>query len=344
MADPIFKRLEFHLVYACPQACVFCSEEDRMAAFKDQPVSLREAAEVLALKRREGFDHVTFTGGEPTLYPRFAELLRYSKRIGFRTYVTTNGNTLGPAPFAHKTLPWLDELCFSVHGPNREIHDGATGDRGSFGLLKRALETVETMPYRPYVLANFVVTPVNVGALADTLRFVSRFKKVRHFLVSNLASEGGGKHHYRDLAVPLKRIAREAPALIRLARTSGITLRFFGVPTCILGPGNEEYANDFQWSPRATIERKRDADGHVGLVEIRGWTPTRGRIQTDKCGNCVYNRLCPGLFERYYREFGDAELSPVMTGSVAAGLGRGMALRSDEETNFWPQGAPAWPG
>ena len=69
MKEALFKRLEFHLTYTCPQACVFCSEEDRMAAFKEHPVSLREAVTVLSAKRKEGFDHVTFTGVEPTIYP-----------------------------------------------------------------------------------------------------------------------------------------------------------------------------------------------------------------------------------------------------------------------------------
>lgn len=308
-----------------------------MAAFKDHPVSLKEAVEVLAAKRREGFDHVTFTGGEPTIYPHFDKLLRFSKRIGYKTYVTTNGNTLAFETFGRKALPHLDEICFSVHGPNAEVHDGATGDRGSFKLLERALSKVDALPYEPYVLVNFVVTPVNVESLPETFRFAARFKKVRHFLVSNLASEGGGKHHYRELSVPLSRIAGQVPALVKIAQDTGVVLRFFGVPTCILGPGNEAYANDFQWSPRATVERKRDAQGRVGLVEIRGWTPTRGRLQTDKCRPCVYKELCPGVFDRYYREFGDTELSPILEGSVPEGLGRGMPLRADEEVNFWVQ-------
>ncbi len=329
-----FRRLEFHLTYTCPQACVFCSEEDRMAAFKDHPVSLREAADALALKRKEGFDHVTFTGGEPTIYPRFDQLLRFAKRIGYTTYVTTNGNTLAFEKFARKTLPYLDEICLSVHGHDAKTHDGATGDAGSFALLERALAVIDRQPFEPYVLINFVVTPVNVAALPATLRFVTRFKKVKHFLVSNLASEGGGKHHYRELAVPLARLGEEVPELVRLAKKTGTVLRFFGVPTCILGVGNEAYANDFQWSPRATIERKRDAAGRVGLVEIRGWTPTRGRVQTRKCAPCLYNKLCPGVFERYNEEFGDAELAPISEGKVPQGLGRGLPLKADEEHSF----------
>lgn len=335
-----FRRLEFHLTYTCPQACVFCSEEDRMAAFKDNPVSVREAATVLAQKRREGFDHVTFTGGEPTIYPRFDKLLRFSKRIGYRTYITTNGATMGSEAFARKALPHLDEICFSVHGPDAAVHDGVTGDAGSFRLLERGLRALEASPWRPYVLVNLVVQPGNVAYMAETLRFVSQFRKVRHFLVSNMASEGGGKHHYRELAVPLQRIAREVPGLAALAERTGITLRFFCIPACVLGRGYEAYANDFHWSPRDTVERGSDAAGAVGLVTIRGWTPTRGRLQTPKCAPCLYNKICPGILERYFQEWGDGELDPIVSGLPPAGLGKGRGLTADRQTAFRPRPAP----
>ena len=306
-----------------------------MAAFKDHPVSLKDAVAVLAAKRREGFDHVTFTGGEPTLYPRFDRLLALSCKLGYKTYVTTNGNTLAFDSYARKVLPYLDEICFSMHGPDAAVHDGATGDKGSFRLLEKALENLEKLPWNPYVLINFVATKDNIAALPETFAFASRFKKVRHFLVSNLASEGGGRHHYRELAVPLSSIGRAAPELVRQSRATGITLRFFGVPACALGAEYAEYANDFHWSPRATVERKREADGRVGLVEIRGWTPTRGRAQTPRCAPCIYHELCPGVFERYLQEFGDAEIVPIREGAVSESFGRGQPLKTDEESAFW---------
>lgn len=330
----MMERLEFHLTYTCPQACVFCSEEDRMKAFKDHPVSLQEVARVLALKWKEGFRHVTFTGGEPTIYPRFWNVLRCARKLGYATYITTNGNTLAFEGYARKALPYLSEICFSVHGPDAKIHDGATGDKGSFALLHRALQNVEAFSAETYVLVNFVVTPKNIDSLTDTLEFVGQFRKVRHFLVSNLASEGGGKHRYLELAVPLERIGREAPKLAQVADKRGIVLRFFGVPACVLGT-HKRLSNDFHWSPRATIERGRDRQGRVGLVEIRGWTPTRGRVQTEKCAPCSYRRCCPGIFERYRREFGDGELKPVLSGELPAGLKADHPLQADQQTAFW---------
>jgi hypothetical protein len=159
---------------------------------------------------------------------------------------------------------------------------------------------------------------------------------VRHFLVSNLASEGGGKTHYRELAVPLRLIGEQAPELSRAAEAAGIELRFFGVPACALGRGLERYANDFHWSPRATLERKRDASGRVGLVEIRGWTPTRGRRQVRACEDCIYRSHCPGVFERYLAEFGDSEIRPVTQGAVDPSFGRGQPLVPDREAAFRP--------
>lgn len=305
-----------------------------MAAFQKHPVSLKEVARVLALKRKEGFCHVTFTGGEPTIYPRFWNVLRCARKIGYKTYITTNGNTLGAKKQAERLLPHLDEICLSVHGPNAEVHDRATGDGGSFKLVHRALNHLEAYSGNIYVLINFVVTTANVAYLPQTLDYVSRFKKVRHFLVSNLASEGGGRHHYRELAVPLSRIAQEVPALARIADAGGIVLRFFGIPACVLGD-HKDCSNDFYWSPRATIERGVDGQGRVGLVEIQGWTPTRGRTQTEKCKPCIYRRSCPGIFAKYHQEFGDGELKPILTGELPLEHRLEGPLREDQQTLFW---------
>ena len=87
-------RLEFHMAYVCTNRCVFCSEKDRMRRFRRYPITRRAVERVLKEKREEGFQHVTFTGGEPTLFPRFWQVLRFAKDLGYRTLVITNGSAL----------------------------------------------------------------------------------------------------------------------------------------------------------------------------------------------------------------------------------------------------------
>ena len=44
-------RLELHLTYTCPERCVFCSEDHRMAKFNRFPVTWGRGAKVLRTPR-----------------------------------------------------------------------------------------------------------------------------------------------------------------------------------------------------------------------------------------------------------------------------------------------------
>ncbi len=296
-------RLELHLSYACPQACAFCSEAERMALFRDRPVTTREIARVLAEKRRQGFDHLTLTGGEPTAHPDFLGSLRAARSLGYRTYVTSNGIRLAQSSFAARALPLIHELCLSLHG-EREVHERLTGVPGSFERLLEAFRNAKGFA-GVYLLANTVVTAWNWSSLEKILEMVFGLG-ARHWLVSNLAPEGRGALRFRELAVPLADWRRRIPDLARLAEGRG-NLRFFGLPLCVLGP-YQELSNDLYFSPRVTVERAR---GPAGLAETPSPAPTRNRVQPRSCAGCAARRLCGGVFERYAREFGTSELEPV---------------------------------
>ena len=304
----MIRRLEFHISYECPQSCLFCSESSRLARFREFPVRAAEIARVLAVKRRQGFDHLTLTGGEPTLYPGLLGILGAAKRLGFRTYVTSNGGRLAEAEFSRQALPLIDELCLSVHGDTRELHDGLTRCPGSFDRLRQAFSRAASRRGL-FLLTNTVVTRRNWGRLETTLRFILARRGIRHCLLSHVAPEGRGARNYGELAVPFSRWRRRLPGWARLAERRGVVLRVFGLPLCALG-SRRDCSNDLYFSPRVTVERTRLASG-VGLGEIVSLRPTRRRVQPPVCAGCAARQACGGVFRRHVEEFGTAGLRPL---------------------------------
>ena len=126
------KRLELHLTYTCPERCVFCSEEHRMARYREFPVTWGRVATVLRTHATRGVTAVHLTGGEPTIHPRFIDVLKLCKKLGMRTSVGTIGTMLQQPDFAAAAVPHLDEALFSLHGPTAEIHGALAGRDGSF--------------------------------------------------------------------------------------------------------------------------------------------------------------------------------------------------------------------
>lgn len=300
------RRLELHLSYECGQRCAFCSESGRMARWRRSPPTVEESARALVERRRAGFDHVTFTGGEPTEHPGLKVLLALARRLGYRTYVTTNGGRFAERAYARAVLPLVGELCLSVHGRDAAAHDASARASGSFARAMLALENVERYGMETELATNTVATRLNWDGLEDVLALLRSRPKVTRCLVSNAAPEGRAAAAYARLAVPLSEWRARVPALARGFAGAGAVLRFFGLPLCVLG-GRRELSNDVHFSPRATFER-RASGGRPSLAAIESLDASRGRRKAAACASCADAPSCAGVFGRYLDAFGDAEL------------------------------------
>jgi MoaA/NifB/PqqE/SkfB family radical SAM enzyme len=134
------QRLTVELANICNLHCSYCFRaEDNLYSTHAEFFSpellqriLREATEVAGIKR------VTFTGGEPTLHPRFDEVLEVVSAAGVSASFVTNGwhfERVWPTLKAHRTT--LSHIAFSLDGITREVHDKWRG-QGSFDRLIRA--------------------------------------------------------------------------------------------------------------------------------------------------------------------------------------------------------------
>jgi len=303
------RRLELHITYTCPERCAFCSEETRMQTYKRFPVTWGRVARVLREQAARGVRGLHLTGGEPTIHPKFVEICALARKLGMRTSAGTIGTMLSREDFARRALPHLDEALFSLHGPDAATHDALAGREGSFERVTRAIELAQAIaPPRFGLFVNTVITRQNIEALPDTAALAERLG-AKLIVVSNTTPEGAGLERYPDLAVRLADLARVLPQVP--ARLSSATLRYFGVPMCLLG---EHYAlsNDIHWDPRVTVEWQ-SRPGRVVFDGIYSWYPSRKRIHADVCDDCSLARLCTGVFYRYaelWPEETEAALSP----------------------------------
>ncbi|MCK6502836.1 radical SAM protein [Myxococcota bacterium] len=305
----VMQRLELHLTYHCPERCAFCSEEHRMASYRAFPVTWGRVATVLRLHASRGVRSVHFTGGEPTIHPRFVEALQLARRLGMRTSVGTIGTMLSRPDFAERALPWLDEALFSVHGPSAAVHDALAGRVGSFETVTAAMRLARRQPGFG-LFANTVVTARNIEQLPDTVALLGELG-ARLIVVSNLTAEGGGFDRFTELAPRLADLARILPLLP--ARAPDAVLRFFGVPMCLLGP-HWSCSNDLHWDPRVTVEWQ-SVPGKVAFAGIYSWAPDRKRTHVPACEGCARREVCMGVNDLYALSFQTDELRPFSGGA-----------------------------
>lgn len=301
----VMERLELHLTYACPERCVFCSEEHRMAVYAPYSVTWGRVAKTLRLHASRGVKAVHFTGGEPTIHPKFVEACMLARKLGMRTSIGTIGTMIADRAFAERAIPWLDEALFSLHGPNAEINDAMTRRQGSFEQTTQAMRNALAVNPDFDLFVNIVCTKHNVDHVPETAALAASMG-AKLIVVSNTTPEGGGFDKYRELGLPLSKIAEVMPKVPPAA--PGAIIRFFGMPMCLLG-AFDTLSNDLHWDPRVTVEWA-SKPGKVVFEGQYNWTPDRRRERVEACRTCTRNQVCMGIYDRYAELYDTSELRP----------------------------------
>lgn len=121
-------RVGLHVTDRCQLDCDHCSRDPAQ-----QPVDLDLAVieRVLRSARARGAEHVSMTGGEPTLHPRFPEILDLVASLGMTWDIVSNGRRF------ERLARWLDEaparkdacrlVMLSMDGATDEVHDRIRG-------------------------------------------------------------------------------------------------------------------------------------------------------------------------------------------------------------------------
>jgi molybdenum cofactor biosynthesis enzyme MoaA len=156
------------LTFTCNNRCVFCLDSrNHDGAMRDREDVRRQMVD----GRRSGATRLILSGGEPTMHPGFVDFIRLGRRLGYRKVQTvTNGRLFSYPSFLERCLDaGLDEITFSVHGPNAKVHDALVGVKGAFEDEMRGLRAA-LADGRPIVNIDVVVNRGNVRHLPEMLR------------------------------------------------------------------------------------------------------------------------------------------------------------------------------
>jgi len=165
------KKHWVRLSRACNNKCIFCLD------YRSQNNTVY-SYNYLCRKIKSGFNpqadykqRLILSGGEPTINPNFIKAVEYGKKIGFDKIQTiTNGRM-----FCYKDFIFLakkaglDEITFSLHGNNSQLHDKLTDIPGSFSQALQGLKNALSLKF--IVNVDIVVNKQNFQELLEIIKF-----------------------------------------------------------------------------------------------------------------------------------------------------------------------------
>ncbi|MBZ4189636.1 radical SAM protein [Niabella beijingensis] len=148
-----FRTIQLHPTRRCNLCCRHC--------YSSSSPHLKDTIDLDALKRflkyayGQGFNNLSLSGGEPLLYRDLEPLLRYSKELGYKNSMATNGMLLRSEKNKN-ILQYLDLVAVSIDG-QPPLHDYIRGQEGAFEKMMSGVAVLQQLQ-KPFGFIH-TVTP-----------------------------------------------------------------------------------------------------------------------------------------------------------------------------------------
>lgn len=146
----------WNLTNLCNEECIYCFRELAEAA---RP--LEDNLTILDKLYNIGVDSITFAGGEPLIYDGIKDLMAYSKGLGIKNCLITNGKRLTKENLG-EYLENVDKLTFSIDTPDEYVNDNIGRGKEHYKHIKELLPCIKEQFPHIRLEINSVATSMNL--------------------------------------------------------------------------------------------------------------------------------------------------------------------------------------
>ncbi|NLF01009.1 MAG: radical SAM protein [Anaerolineales bacterium] len=324
---------EIALTYRCQNRCFFCyasSPERGRVVPEMTPEQVCTVLDKIVDQAR--VPSVSFTGGEPTLYPQLPELIAHARGRGLRTNLITNGIRCAEEAYvARLTEAGLHSAQVSLEAGDATVHDAVVGNPGAFEATLRSVRTLKAAGIHTHT--NTTINTRNLEALPALIDLLADMGQP--YLSMNMVIRTGGAVGVPDITY--ERIGEVVLALKERANGYGMRFVWYSpVPYCLLNPVANELgsqscsaadgllsiAPDGRVLPCSSFEQGIGNLLHEDFQEI--WDRRVARYWRNKeflppgCRECEMVDICCGACPLYWDEQGTfREIAPYLTDTPA---------------------------
>jgi cyclic pyranopterin phosphate synthase len=250
----------------------------------------------LARGRDDGFDAVSFTGGEPTIRRDLVGLVRAARARGFEDVkVQTNGLLLAHEPNVDRLIEaGVTRFHVSIHTHVAEKYDALVRREGAFPLMEAGLANLARRGGVD-LTADVIMKTDTLPRLGDAVAWLDAHgvRQIDLWFVSLTDGNAGN-------VASLPRMTDAAAAMNDVfAAFPSSRIRSLHVPRCLLGAGVSH-----AWDPGAEGVRVVSPDAVFDLKDSK----LAGSVHVPACEGCAHRPICPGVRRDYLDVYGDGEI------------------------------------
>jgi cyclic pyranopterin phosphate synthase len=287
--------LDVILGYDCNVACDYCTISPEMRA---RSLATRAVVAELRRGRSDGYDRVSFTGGEPTIRSDLLPLVREAARLGYEDIkVQSNALLFTPPNVARLADAGCNRFHVSIHTHREDRYDALVRREGAYPAMVAGLDAVIAAGHR--LTVDLIIKSDTMADVPDAVRWLhARGVRSVHLWFVSLTDQN------RDNIRSLPRMTDAMPHVseaLRFAEEKSFEVLSLHIPRCILGDENLHHA----WDPGADDVRVVTPDSTFQLERSK----ITGQRHVPACEACEHREICPGLRDDYLEVYGDAEVA-----------------------------------
>jgi uncharacterized Fe-S cluster-containing radical SAM superfamily protein len=298
MAKKKVFAVEVKPCYLCNQDCIMCPFHEKNST---HTMSWEEVLSNLEfIKENVEFGRFELSGGEPTIYKHFFDILDWLKEYYPKTaiYIHTNGIKLADESFVRK-LSQYNVVCYvSFHNPDEEASRIITRRKNHYKLLMAGLENLTK--YNIPIETSVVLTKLNQDRLDEINQELSKYplRRVTYRLPHLIKREG--VELYKPDIIGLVDKVKAAQKSLNIPGRMDIG----SFPSCFFG--TEKLSNkDFAFIIVFFDKQHQKDNAGVGFnyESAIGNTKYYGEYVKEKqCEQCTFDRDCRGISSEYLRD------------------------------------------
>lgn len=297
----------------CDYKCVFCTRfcNNRIIYEQEYEETINLSLDYMQTlfrhhRKMHGLQNVHIFGRERVdVMDKTIEIVKLAKKEGFQNITLwSSGLRYSDNKHVHALVEaGVSSFKLPIYGYNADIHEGITGVKGSFNLLKKSIKNLIKMNIDFKLHAILLKKNIDfLHCLCDLV--IKEFNRIE--LEIRLYSEEG-EYNQKLENVYEQNIVSFSEIIERLKGFKfPLKLNLMHFPFCI-AEKLRFYFHDVYVYP---LENDWLASFNIQKIQYKQIDERKESVFTEKCANCLYKPSCFGITKGYHRLFGDTDLNP----------------------------------